>query len=562
MKLDSLEVSVNGDVVRLVKFHKGLNLITNAPDSGRTGNSVGKSTLSRVVDFLMLGNIASIYIDEEFKKPNKEIESLFNDNDAIATLYFTDQEEKPRKISRALKIEKSDQTYFVDRDEVSLKEYEKFIQKSIFDIESPRPSVRSVAPKFIRNSSHRMLNTTKFLDSHAAASDYSELFLYLFGFQNSDLLTEKRVANLLVKRRQRNSKSLNAIVTEQKPAQEIKKYTVDAKQLEENLLTFEYSSEFNNPIQRLSQLQDEEDRSTTALLSTERKIENIKKTIELLSKDESGYLIEQLEAIYAYSGIAIDSTLRSLEEVIQFHNVLVNEKKKFLNIGMPNLLEEQEWLSAEIMAIHRNKARVFSDMKSQESLDNITSKLKRLGELNVELGKLQGLVSQQTKAKTNLDLAEADLSRILELIDKEVNNVYSFEEKFNEHLALITKKLHDEEYTVDVDFDKDSGKCEIKIKNTATNPEGGKKKAEVIAFDFAYIHTVHELSLKRPKFVFHDSIEDIDVNQIDDILDLSKLLPGQQILSMLSDKLSDETYKKISNKIVLLLDEDNRFFGV
>lgn len=562
MKLDSLEVSVNGVVVRLVKFHKGLNLITNTPNSGRTGNSVGKSTLSRVVDFLMLGNISSIYIDEEFKKPNKEIESLFTENDAVATLYFTDQEEKRRRISRALKIENSDQACFVDGDEVSLKKYEKFLQKSIFDVESKRPSVRSVAPKFVRNSSHRMLSTTKFLDSHSAASDYSELFLYLFGFQNSDLLTEKRAANNLLKRRQRNTTSLNAIVSEQKPAQEIKKYTVDAKQLEENLLTFEYSPEYNNPIQRLSQLQDEEDTSTTALLFTERRIENIKKTIELLSEDESGYLIGQLEAIYEYSGIAIDSALRSLEEVIQFHNVLVNEKKKYLNIGMPDLLEEKELISAEIMAIQRNKARVFSDMKSQESLDNITSKLKRLGELNVELGKLQGLVSQQTKAKTNLDLAATDLSRILELIEKEVDNVYSFQEKFNEHLGLITKKLHDEEYAVKVDFDKDSGKCEIEIKNTATNPEGGKKKAEVIAFDFAYIHTVHELSLKRPNFVFHDSIEDIDSNQIDDILYLSKLLPGQQILSMLSDKISDKTYKKYSNKIVLLLDEDNRFFGV
>ncbi|MDT7527032.1 hypothetical protein NOG12_13245, partial [Pseudidiomarina sp. GXY010] len=50
MKLDSLEIKINNEVKRFVKFKSGLNLVTNKPNSGRTGNSVGKSTLSRVVD--------------------------------------------------------------------------------------------------------------------------------------------------------------------------------------------------------------------------------------------------------------------------------------------------------------------------------------------------------------------------------------------------------------------------------------------------------------------------------------------------------------------------------
>ena len=98
--------------------------------------------------------------------------------------------------------------------------------------------------------------------------------------------------------------------------------------------------------------------------------------------------------------------------------------------------------------------------------------------------------------------------------------------------------------------------------NTVSNPEGGKKKAEVIAFDFAYIHAVSVLNLNRPRFIFHDSIEDIDKKQIDVIFHESNLLPGQQILSMLSDKISEETYQKIEDKIVLLLDENEKFFGV
>src|SRR5690606_16095870 len=134
--------------------------------------------------------------------------------------------------------------------------------------------------------------------------------------------------------------------------------------------------------------------------------------------------------------------------------------------------------------------------------------------------------------------------------------------KFNEHLKSITKNLHDEEYDIDLDFNRDTGICSIKLNNSATNPEGGKKKAEVIAFDFAYIHAVNELKIKRPTFVFHDSIEDIDKKQIKEIFEEANKLPGQQVLSMLSDKIPDDVYDMYSDKIVLSLDEDEKFFRV
>jgi len=562
MQLNNLEITVDNELKRLVKFHEGLNLITNKPDSGRTGNSVGKSTLSRVIDFLMLGDIASIYIDEEFKKPNKEIEKLFLESDVVASLSFFDYIKSIHQISRNLSIVDENKKFFIDGESVDQNDYESFIQENFFSIKTRRPSVRSVVPKFIRNNSHRMLSTTKFLDKRSGSKDYSELFLYLFGFQDTVLLTEKRDATNLVSRRKRNSKSLNAMVKEQKPSNEIKKYKASAKELEINLLKFDYSPEYSNPIERLSELQSKEDSFTTALLNVERRMENIEKTIQLLSKDPNGYLINEMKAIYEFSGVAIDSALRDLEDVILFHNNLVDKKSKFLSIDMPNLSEEKRGLIAELRAVRKDKLKVFSDIRTKESIDNITSKLKHLGELKVELGKLEGLLDQQSKAKKDLKSAEDELTEILEAISKEIDNVYLFEKCFNKHLKRITKILHDEEYEIDLDFNKNSGLCSIKMNNEATNPEGGKKKTEVVAFDFAYIHTVDELSLNRPKFIFHDSIEDIDKNQIEDIFDLSILLPGQQILSMLSDKISMKTYESVYNKIVLLLDEDEKFFRV
>jgi uncharacterized protein YydD (DUF2326 family) len=563
MKLNSLEILINNKTKRFVKFHSGLNLIINRPNSGRTGNSVGKSTLSRVIDFLMLGDIANIYIDEEFKKPNLEIESLFKNNLVIASLSFFDYSNTINQISRNLGVDGvSESKFWINGESVEAKAYEVFLRKTIFNISSRRPSVRSVVPKFIRNDSHRMLSTTKFLDKRSGVKEYSELFLYLFGFSDSSLLTEKRDAINLVKRRSRNSTSINALVVEQKPKSEIKKYKAYVENLENNLLTFDYSPDFSNPIEILSELQEKEDKYTEEFISIKRKIDNINYTVELLSKDEDGYLINELKAIYDFSGVAVDGALRDLEEVISFHKNLVEKKKHFLRIDIPKLREESDGLLAELRALRREKLLVFSDMRSKASLNYITEKVKKLGEHKVKLGKLEGLMEQQFKAKQLLDDAHKRLKKVLALIAMEIKIIYAFENEFNHHLKYLTKKFHNEEYSIKLSFNEGNGSCSIELINSATNPEGGKKKAEVIAFDFAYIHAINELKLKRPKFIFHDSIEDIDKNQIEEIFAEASKLPGQQILSMLSDKISEETFKKIYSHVILALDEEEKFFCV
>lgn len=78
-------------------------------------------------------------------------------------------------------------------------------------------------------------------------------------------------------------------------------------------------------------------------------------------------------------------------------------------------------------------------MRSKESLDNVTKNLKRLGELKVELGKLEGLMEQQSKAKSDQAEAEAQLQKILEAISKEIDNVYEFEKNLIHTSGLLPK---------------------------------------------------------------------------------------------------------------------------
>lgn len=392
-----------------------------------------------------------------------------------ASLTFSDYSKEVHEISRNLVID-SVSKYWVNGDLVDKKHYISFIQKKFFDVSTKKPTVRTLAPKFIRNNSHRMLNTTKFLDKRSSKKEYSELFLYLFGFNNTSLLTDKSDATNIHKTRGRNSRSINAIIREQKPSEKIKKCKSSIKKIEDDFLRFDYSPEYANPIERLSDLQRAEDIHTRNFLSVQRKIDNINNTVVLLERDDGNYLISQLKAIYDFSGVAIDSTLRQLEEVIGFHKNLVEKKKKFLTIDMPRLLEESDELLMEIKSLRKNKIQVFSDLRSKDSLDNITKKLKKLGDLKVELGKLEGLFEQQSKAKNDLLEAEVERDRVVELISEEMENVFLVEKKVNSFLKEATKRLYGEEYSISLDFNK---KMEIALFTSLTpqpTQKGVRKK--------------------------------------------------------------------------------------
>lgn len=561
MKLKTLEIIVDDSVIRVVTFKDGLNLVTNKKNIGRSGNSVGKSTLSRVIDYLFLGSISPIYIDEEFKKPNKEIETLFIDHVVYASLTFISFDNKCHNIVRNLCINDDEQFYF-DGEIIDKARYEKDLLSYFFDVYTRRPSVRAIAPKFIRNDSHRMLHTTKFLDKHSSKKDYSELFLYLFGFNATELLTKKRDIVNLVNRRKKNKVALNSIIREQKTKSHFQQKKLELKKLESKLSKFDYSPKYENPVSTLHSLQDKEDVISSKLLKIDLQIENIVRTVESLSAKGGNYLCNELKAIYEYANVSIENVILDYEQVLSFHDNLVFRKKQFLENDLPELYSMQKQFKHEIKEVYNEKQGVFSAIRSREGLEKLTSHLQIFSELRMTIQKLDSLLEQQDKSENDYNNAFDELNEILKTISEETENVVRFEKIFASNFKLLTQKTHNEQYEFSLNYDSKTGFCNIDIDNHASNPEGGKKKAEIISFDFAYIETVSQLAINRPRFVFHDSIEDVDQKQIRTVFELAKTLEGQQIISMLSDKFTQDMYDEYIDEAILVLSENDMFFKI
>jgi len=218
MKLDNFLLEIDGKTIRNIPFKKSLNIIINDKSVSMPGNSVGKSTLGRVLDYLFDGSINDIFVDRDNNSSNKQIENLFNNHKVYASLTYKGFDGLPSTIKRQLSIKAGSKSYYINGVPKTSKEYISYIMKTVFDVSSSKPTIRKLAPKFFRTNQYRMLHNTKLLDEYnkGLKSDLSIVMLYLFGFEKTSLLTEKHELNTKIKKYDKQTKVLGSIIRDEK----------------------------------------------------------------------------------------------------------------------------------------------------------------------------------------------------------------------------------------------------------------------------------------------------------------------------------------------------------
>ncbi|ECA0135264.1 TPA: DUF2326 domain-containing protein, partial [Salmonella enterica subsp. enterica serovar Typhimurium] len=196
-------------------------------------------------------------------------------------------------------------------------------------------------------------------------------------------------------------------------------------------------------------------------------------------------------------------------------------------------------------------------------LKSINQLFNKLTELRENLASIESNLTRINDTNALIKSLEDSREQLLLEIELAVQGLEKNIEVFNEFFGDLTKEIYGERYIFDLSFDIDKGRCNFDISCVTPNSNGGKKKGEITAFDLAYIKFVDKVKLKRATFVIHDSIEDVDVNQIRDIFFEANNINGQYIVSILSDKFSEDTdLKMMMNNSILELSSTNKFFKV
>lgn len=565
MRLNKLIVLKNNAIVREVTFKDGLNLIVNKRTSGKdSGNSVGKSTLSRVLDYLFMSSGNDIYHDAEFGKDIPEIVSLINDNILRFTLDFNTVENKKAIISRTISTDEKNSKYYLSDIEVDKKQYYDFIAQAVFGLTTDKPSLRNVSHKFIRNTNEKMQKTLNFLHANTTSDVYDLLYLFLFGFNGLPLIKKKGEFNKDIKKQKAYLAAYRNPNRETVLSKMIKPLKKEIAEAEKNIKNFDFKDSHDESLKKLSEIQRVISDYSLTYASLNMRVRNIEESILSLKNNITQLVEDDLIEIYNSAGLYFKGELkRSYEEMVLFHNDVIKNKINFLESELLKKKEEVDAVNEKINDFHEQESSLFKTIKEPETLKSINQLFNKLTELRENLASIETNLTRINDTNALIKSLEDSRGKLLEEIELAVQGLEKNIEIFNEFFGDLTKEIYGERYIFDLSFDIDKGKCNFDISCVTPNSNGGKKKGEITAFDLAYIKFVDKVKLKRPTFVIHDSIEDVDVNQIRDIFFEANNINGQYIVSILSDKFSEDVdLKMMKNNSILELSSTNKFFKV
>ncbi|MEX3172933.1 DUF2326 domain-containing protein [Serratia quinivorans] len=561
MKLLRFILEIDGEERRVIPFLDNLNIITSKKESDAPGNSVGKSTLGRILDYLFDGSINPIYIDDEFQTPKQEIEQLFTNSEVYVSLEYLGLDNQYSVIKRRLSTDVELQSYILNGRKVTNKEYISHIMSSIFNVYSAKPTIRKLAPKFFRTTQHRMTKTVNFDNSrNVSKSDINTVFLYLFNFNDTEILSKVHRLKTTIKGYERNLKAFNNVISQDKIVGSISKIKQELTKLEKSLLLSEKGISKLDIVSKINTIDDEQNSLSDEILSLNLKIKNIFKTNEILNNNGQHHLLDELQTIYEYASVKIESTLEDYQQALNFHGHLLSTKREFVSHGLDKLQEKHEKAIVKFGQLKNQKKSLFDELKSKKKIEEISDTVREIGELDKELAKLTAIIDKKDDINSKLVLERQNLTELSGELVTELSNVTSFEKKYIENFKDYTLDFYGIEYKFSLHLDQVKGECSPLVDDVESNNEGGLKRLEVVTFDLAYIKTVCDKQALRPNFVLHDSIDEIDIQHVRKMFDESIKLSGQHIVSMLSDKLVQEDYQKYKRYIILELSQDDKFF--
>ena len=191
--IKNLKIFSNGIEIRNIPFKTGLNLILDNETilGTESGNSIGKTTLLRIVDYCLGSDGKDIYTDPEFKTEyNTEVYNFVQNNQVSAQLELTLRNNTNIILERNLIIE-GEKYYKINDEEISsITKYREKLSELIFKNKASKPSLRQLVPKFIRSDASKCQIQLCICTNLPLLVNMNRFFV-LFGFPEPTLFLTK-----------------------------------------------------------------------------------------------------------------------------------------------------------------------------------------------------------------------------------------------------------------------------------------------------------------------------------------------------------------------------------
>lgn len=547
MFLKLLTISTEKEIIREIPFHKGLNLIVDESDNQVTGNSVGKTTVLKLIDFCLGGNPKNIYVDPESKRQEyKLIKDFLIEQKVLVTLVLTrdlDDENAEEIVIERNFLSRTKIIRRINGEQYTEDEFEVKLSKLIFpEHDADKPTFRQIISHNIRYKDQSINNTLKTLDGYTSDAEYETLYLFLFG---CDFTKGNNKQEILAKLKQEYTYKERLERTQTKTAYETTLALInnDIEELNKRKSSFNLNENFEADLEKLNYLKYRINKISSEIGRLNIRKNLIKETEEELKNSISKIDVKQLEIIYSQATSLIANIQKTFDDLVSYHNQMLVEKAKFITKELPAIesgIAENERTLRTLLTEEKKLTEIISKSESFEELETLVIEL---NEKHQKKGEYENIIQQLEEVEGNIKEYNEQLNEIDdELFSDDFEQVVKTQlNNFNKHFAHISNKLYGEQYALKYDIVTNrKGQRLYKFNAFNTNLSSGKKQGEISCFDIAYSLFADDEGIPCLHFILNDKKELMDDKQLVKIAEFVNEHNIQFVASILKDKLPEE----------------------
>lgn len=563
MFLKTLIIRNDDTIIREIIFKKGINLIvdeTSSADKKSSGNSVGKTTVLRLIDFCLDGKGDNIYIDPEFKTRNTVIETFLKDNNIIITLTLI--EDIDDESSSIIEISKnfllySDKIQTINGEKYSNDDFSKELKKLIFKTDSKHPSFKQLKSKNIRDEKHKLINTIRVLAPNVVTDVvYENLHLFWLGIdtdQSKDKLVRDRNLEERFQKRLRKDNNLPQIN---------QSLIIVKKRIEELTAqkdSFNLNEDYEADLFKLHKTHQKMSELSSGISRIALRKELIIESKDNLEKEFANINVSQIESLYKQAKVLIPDLQKSFKETVNFYNTMIENKLAFITEELPELEEELLKSKNRLADLLKNEKYLTGKLQKSGAIDDLNIIIEELNKFHEKKGNLDEQYRVWKSSISKLDTIDKKLSIINKGLELKDNLIQERIKEFNQYFSEISNRL-DGEFSL-LSAENQDGIYKFKIGNIEGNPGTGSKKSQMASFDLAYILFADKFDIPCLHFILQDQIENVHSNQITNLLtEIVDEVNCQYILPVLRDKLPIDI--DIESMEILSLSQNDKLFKV
>lgn len=555
-------------IIRDIPFNlQGLNLIVDKTSVKveESGNNVGKTTLLNIID-LCFGakSIKKLYYDVDTGTENKVVKDFLETYRIEAELHLVEKDNKKNKIVLTRELFTRGKKKINGRT-LNKKDFEAELKSILFGCNDKFPTIRQLIPKFIRIDDLKPENMVRYL-LHTSNETYDTIYLFLLDRGYKELLNKKdQICRKLkecenkieIYSKDNDISSLDFLKQREMLIDD------DIMQLNFRRKNLNYMEEYKEQLSQRRKLSVDIENLENNIEMLEFEVKVITNNILKLQNAKSDIKITKIKHIYQEAEVYLDKLSKKYEDVINFHNKMIENRINFIkkqlsikNEDIKNLMEKRNNLLEE-------KKKISIDILDEGLLDELNCLNSKIEELNVQKGEVKQSIKILGKAQKERKKLENDLDEVNSKINPDTIN--DDNNLFNKYFAKYCEKLYGEKYlfTYDSEWRSKKGGFPVYLDSAYKGKMGaGMKKSLTVAFDFAYMMFASEKHFEGPEFIIHDKMESTHINQIKTIFQICKEIEGQYIVPILRERINEIDKNEIDNATILELSQSDKLFKI